>query len=115
MASKALGSKYGEYAAITMIIMVGALGVLEFGGIMPLTFLVFMGAILATHGIYTLAYLFMRHSSLEKPVKNYMLVWGYLLGAIGLSLVLASAINILLTLSVSLIGLAIVALLILRL
>lgn len=106
---------YTEYAAITLMVALGLLGVVNFGGIARLSFEVNLGVILATYGIYTLAYLAVRLSRFEKAAKNYFIIWGYIPAAMGISLILTPIVSILLALSISLIGLAVVALLILRL
>lgn len=95
--------------------MLGLLGALNFSGVYPLDLTLALGILLAAFGIYTLTYLATRQSVFTKAARNYYLVWGYLPAALGLALVLTPVMNILFALSLALIGLAMVALLIIRL
>lgn len=115
MASKEPRSRYAEYAAILLVVVLGLLGALNFGGLLSIDLLLALGIILATFGIYTLAYLAAHQAGFTKGERNYYLVWGYVPAAIGIALVMTPLMNLLFALSVALIGLALVALVIVRL
>lgn len=115
MASPEPRSRYAEYAAILLVVVLGLLGALNFSGVLPIEVIFALGVILATFGVYTLAYLAAHQAGFAKRERNYYLVWGYIPAAIGIALVLTPLMNLLFALSVALIGLALVALLIVRL
>lgn len=114
-ASKESHSRYSEYAAILLAVVLGLLGALNFSGVLVVDAVRSIGVILTCFGIYTLVYLAIRRSGFTRREKNYYLVWGYVPAAIGIALVLTPTVNILFTLSVALIGLALAALLIVKL
>ena len=109
------GQRFAEYAAVLVLLVSGALGSIHFGGLVTLTIQFAAGSLLLAFGLFTLTSVARYLPRLTKATRNFYLVWGYIPSAIGTGLVLSPVLNFFLGLSLGVLGLALVALLILRL
>ena len=107
-------SQYREYASILVVLAIGTLGALAFGGFINIGLPQAIGIILSTFGVYTLAYVTVRRSKLTRSDRNLHLVWGYVPSALGIALAASPFVSFLFALSVALIGLSILAFAIVR-
>ncbi|MGD0329060.1 MAG: hypothetical protein ABSB40_01280 [Nitrososphaeria archaeon] len=80
--------RYGEYAFFLIIAVLGLSGVLYFGGVTKYGIKLYVSLLLASLGVYTLAFVFYYLKFIRSYVRNYMFLWGYILASIGFALFL---------------------------
>jgi len=94
---KAKRFRYEEYALVVLALTLSIFGIINFGGILPISPNKVIGGLLTAFGIYTIAY-----SLNMSEERFYRLFWGYIAASIGIALYLIDMIDIFLTLSISL-------------
>jgi hypothetical protein len=72
------------------------------------------GILLTVFGLFTMGYLVSQTNPMAAPERPMYLVWGYVAAALGIALTLAPTVNLLLSLSLAVVGFAVVALLVVR-
>lgn len=80
--------KYGEYSLFVIIAILGLLGVIFYSNIFTFSLDFYLGMLLTGYGIFTIVFLLF-HKTYAKGEENKLtLVWGYILTALGLALLL---------------------------
>ena len=78
--------RYGEYAMLLIIVILGLSGVLYFGGVINYGIEFYVSLLLAAVGVYTVVFVLYYMKFIRRYDRNYMFVWGYVLAAIGFAL-----------------------------
>jgi hypothetical protein len=110
----AVGARYPAYTAILLVLTLGSLGAVHFGGLITLPVEVAAGILLTVFGLFTMGYLVSQANPTASSERPMYLVWGYVAAALGIALTVTPLVNLLLSLSLALVGFAIVALIVIR-